>query len=314
MAIQPGLIAVDWGSSRFRAYLLDETGGLLDRVENDQGIFSHNRAGYEKILCRSCEKWLRWMPEIPIVMAGMIGSRNGWHETAYLPCPVSIRSLGANIIQIQDIRSHHVYIVPGISVIASNGLPDVIRGEETQLFGAVDTLPADSMLTCVPGTHSKWIQVENNRITRFSTFMTGEMFAALRRCGSISSMLDDRVTDSNRFMEGVGVSQREGGLLNHLFSIRARAVTDRNGSKLNESYLSGLLIGAEIKSALEIYPDTANIVVVGAGDLIDDYSLAFSGLGISVSSSTSETAFIRGLWKVAGISETVLSGTESRRA
>lgn len=312
MTSRPGLIGVDWGSTRFRAYLLDETGELLDSVENDQGIFRSKQATYEEILRRSCEHWLRRRPGIPVVMAGMIGSRNGWHETGYLPCPVGIHGLGAAVIQIQDVDSHPVCVVPGISAVAANGLPDVIRGEETQLFGAADTFSADNLLACMPGTHSKWIRFENNRITRFSTFMTGEMFAALRRCASISSMLDDCAADSDEFMEGVGVSQRDGGLLNHLFSIRARALTGRNGSKLNESYLSGLLIGAEIKSALELYRDVSNIAVIGGEALIHDYSLAFSGLGISASSSTAENAFIKGLWKLACMSEKVLSIMEVR--
>ena len=312
--MRPSLIGVDWGSTRFRAYLLDETGGLIDRLSNDQGIFSRKTASYEEILFRNCEKWLHWMPEIPILMAGMIGSRNGWVETGYLSCPVSIRSFGANIIQVQDICSHHVYITPGISALASPGLPDVIRGEETQIFGVMDESTVNTLMACVPGTHSKWIQVDDNRITRFSTFMTGEIFAAIRRCGSISSMLDECATDSNRFMEGIGVSQRDGGIMNHLFSIRARAVTGSNGSKLNKSNLSGLLIGAEIKSALEIYPEISDILVIGTDPLIHDYSLAFSGLGISVSSSTSENAFIKGLWKLAGTSEIVLSTMKTRHA
>ena len=312
--MKPSLVGVDWGSTRFRAYLLDETGELVDSVSNDQGIFSREQASYEEILFRNCEKWLRWMPEIPVFLAGMIGSRDGWVETGYLSCPVSLRSLGANIIQVEDISSHPVYIVPGISTLAAPGLPDVIRGEETQIFGVMDRLKVNNLMACVPGTHSKWIQVNDSRITRFSTFVTGEMFAAMRRCGSISSLLDKSVTDSNRFMEGVGVSQRDGGLLNHLFSIRALAVTRRKGSKSDESYLSGLLVGAEIRSALEIYPEVSDIVVIGADALIHDYSLAFSGLGISVSSYTSESAFIQGLWRLARASEKVLLTTKARHA
>ena len=313
-AMKPGLVGVDWGSTRFRAYLLDETGGLVDSLSSDQGIFSREQASWEEILFRNCEKWLRWMPGIPVFLAGMIGSRNGWVETGYLSCPVSLHDLGANIIQVEDVSSHPVYIVPGISTLAAPGLPDVIRGEETQIFGVVDGPATGNFMACVPGTHSKWIQVDDNRITRFSTFVTGEVFAALRRCGSISSILDEAVSDSDRFMEGVGISQREGGLLNHLFSIRARAVTRRDGWKSNESYLSGLLIGAEIRSALEIYPEVSDIVVIGADALIDDYSLAFSSSGISVSSCTSESAFIKGLWRLACASEKVLSATKARHA
>ena len=314
MTARPSLIGVDWGSTRFRAYLLDEAGKLIDSVTSNRGIFSRKHKTYEEILFRNCERWLRWMPEIPVLMAGMIGSRNGWIETGYLSCPVSVRSLGANIVQVQDICSHHAYIVPGISYLASPRMPDVIRGEETQIFGVLDRPAVKNLIACVPGTHSKWIQVENNKITRFSTYITGEMFAAILRCGSISSILDDCTHDADNFMEGVGVSQRAGGLLNHLFSIRSRAVTSRNGSVLNKSYLSGLLIGAEIRSALEIYPEVSDIVVIGAESLIHDYSLAFSAMGISASSCTSENAFIKGLWKLAGVSEKLLSVMKPQHA
>ena len=314
MTARPSLIGVDWGSTRFRAYLLDEAGNLVDSVTSNRGIFSRKRRSYEEILFHNCERWLRWMPEMPVLMAGMIGSRNGWIETDYLSCPVSIRSLGANIVQVQDICSHHAYIVPGISYLASPRLPDVIRGEETQVFGVLDKPAVNNLIACVPGTHSKWIQVENNKIARFSTYMTGEMFAAILRCGSISSILDDCTDDADNFMEGVGVSQRDGGLLNHLFSIRSRAVTSQNGYKLNRSYLSGLLIGAEIRSALDLYPVTSDIAVIGANSLVRDYSLAFSGLGISVSPYTSENAFINGLWKLAGVSEKVLPVMKARHA
>ena len=311
MSARPGLVAVDWGSSRFRAYLLDENGNLLDRAENNQGIFCHNQGGYEETLYNTCSQWLQQEPRIPILMAGMIGSRDGWVETEYLPCPVSIRSLGDNIMQVTDIHSHPVYIVPGISVFSSSTLPEVIRGEETQIFGILNQSADKNLLACVPGTHSKWIRVENNQIIRFSTFMTGEVFATVRHCGSISSLLDECDFDKNSFLEGICVSQSDGGLLHHLFSIRARSLSRQNGLKLNTSYLSGLLIGAEIKSALELYPEVTDIVVIGTDTLIHDYGLAFSAFDIAANSSTSEKAVVNGLWKLASTSEKVMAKMET---
>ena len=311
MSARPELVAVDWGSSRFRAYLLDDNGNLLDRLENEQGIFCHRQGGYEETLYHACDKWLKRNHKIPILMAGMIGSRDGWFEARYLPCPVSIRHLSNNIIQVSDIHSHPVYIVPGISACSSSRLPDVIRGEETSIFGVIDQSVDNNLLACVPGTHSKWIRVENNQITCFSTFMTGEVFAAVHHCGSISSLLDECVSDKNTFLEGISVSQGDGGLLHHLFSIRSRAVSARNGLNLNTSYLSGLLIGAEIKSALDLYPGVTDIVIIGTDALIHDYGLAFSALGISVSPSTSEKAFVKGLWKLASASEKVVVKMEA---
>ena len=311
MTIQPALIAVDWGSSRFRAYLLDESGNLLDRVENEQGVFCHKPVAYKKILQHACEHWLHRKPDIPILMAGMIGSRNGWFETRYLPCPISIHSLGDNIIQVPALHSHPVYIVPGISVMSPCGLPDVIRGEETQIFGALDGLVNNKLLACVPGTHSKWVRVENNQVIRFSTFMTGEVFSAVQQCGSISSLLDECDFDKNSFLVGIGVSQRKGGLLHQLFSLRARMVSEQSSMKLNPGYLSGLLIGAEIKAALELYPGVTDIIIIGSEALIHDYGLAFSAFGISAGSTRSEQAFVKGVWKLAAVSEKVTANMEA---
>ena len=314
MSAQSGLIAVDWGSSRFRAYLLDESGTLLDRIENNQGIFCHKQDAYNKTLQHACEDWLHRKPDIPILMAGMIGSRSGWFETPYLPCPVSIRRLGDNIIQVPDLHSHPVYIVPGISFMSPCGLPDVIRGEETQIFGALDGSVNNKLLACVPGTHSKWIRVENNQIIRFSTFMTGEVFSAVQQCGSISSLLDECDFDKNSFLVGVGVSQKKGGLLHQLFSLRARAVSGQSDMKLNPGYLSGLLIGAEIKAALELYPGITEIIVIGNNALIHDYGLAFSAFGISADSTRAEQAFVKGLWKLATVSKKVTKNMATARA
>ena len=311
MLTRPGFVAIDWGSSRFRAYLVDITGNTLDQAESDQGIFRCEKGAYENTLWHACKHWLQHKRKIPILMAGMTGSRDGWFETQYLPCPVSIHSLCDNIVQIPDLHSHPVYIVPGISVTSSSGLPDVIRGEETQIFGALDPSLRNNLLVCVPGTHSKWIRVKNNQITRFSTFMTGEVFSVIQQCGSISSLLDECDFNKDTFLAGVDVSQNKGGLLHHIFSIRARVVSGQNGMNPDKNYLSGMLIGAEIKSALELYPDVTDMRIIGAGALIHDYSLAFSALGISVISTTSDKAFVKGLWKLASSSEKVTTKMET---
>ena len=313
MSERPGLIAVDWGSSRFRAFLLSENGALLDQVESDQGIFAQEQGGHEKTLHRSCGRWLEREDRIPILMAGMIGSRDGWFETSYLPCPVGIHGLGENIVQAPSIDLHPVYIVPGITDISSSGLPDILRGEETQIFGIFNQPVNNPVMTCLPGTHSKWVKLENNQIVRFSTYMTGEVFAAVHHCGSISSVLDDCEFDENTFLEGVEVSQGAGGLLHHLFSIRSRAVSGQNRVKSTTSYLSGLLIGEEIRSAREFYPELTDIVVIGADSLVRDYAWALSSLGISVVTKTSGEASLNGLWNLASVSEKVRLKKETLR-
>lgn len=311
MLTRLGFVAIDWGSSRFRAYLVDITGNTLDQVQSDQGIFYCEKGAFENTLWHACKHWLNHKHKIPILMAGMIGSRDGWFETQYLPCPVSIHSLGNSIVQIPDLHSHPVYVVPGISLTSSSGLPDVIRGEETQIFGALDQSLQNNLLVCVPGTHSKWVRVKNNQITRFSTFMTGEVFSVIQQCGSISSLLGECDFNKDTFLAGVDVSQNKGGLLHHIFSIRARIVSGQKDMVPDKSYLSGMLIGAEIKSAMELYPGVTDMRIIGTDALVHDYSLAFSALGISVTSTGSEKTIVKGLWKLALVSEKVTTKMET---
>lgn len=145
-------------------------------------------------------------------MSGMIGSRTGWIETSYIRCPTNIHGLAAKVVKTPDIYSHPTYIVPGITARSSSGDPDVMRGEETQVFGALVDHQGDSVLACIPGTHSKWIRVENRAISSFSTFMTNEIFAATRHCQSFSFLSNYFIFDKGAFLDAVSVSQRRGGL------------------------------------------------------------------------------------------------------
>ena len=302
MSPLPRLVAVDWGSSRFRAFLLNDTGELLDTVENDKGVFGHEGKGFEDSLLSSCGKWLSEYAKIPILMAGMIGSRAGWLETEYLSCPVSPRSVSASLVRGPDIASHPVYLVPGVTVRCVTDNPDVMRGEETQTFGALGEDRRSNAAVVVPGTHSKWIRFEGGKISSFATFMTGELFGATRKCQSLQFLDDDFLFDKTDFLKGVGVSKKRGGLLHHLFSIRAHAMLKPEASNPNPSYMLGLLVGREIRSGLEVYPDVSSVLLIGTGALIRDYQLAFSSYDLPPQTCESDQATIAGLWKFATMS------------
>ncbi len=296
------MVAVDWGSSQFRAYLLAEDGGVLEAVCRGKGVLARRAGDYERIFHQTCGGWLRRISGIPVLMAGMVGSRDGWLETEYVPCPVGLGGLGGRIVQMPIAGGRSLHVVPGISNVGPSGLPDVIRGEETQMFGVLGGQEGDGLLACFPGTHSKWAWVERSRIVNFSTFMTGELFAVLSRCASLAPFLTGRNgdgMDEAAFLEGVSLSRRAGGLSHQAFSIRSEPLVGRRPSDAGLSRLSGLLIGTEVEAGLRLYPGVREITVVGAEELGLCYGLAFAEHGVVTRPIDGRQAFASGAWRLA---------------
>ena len=310
---EPAMVGVDWGSSRLRAYLLNGEGGVLDEIEDGEGVFA-GRTDFERIFGQVCGGWLSRTPGIPVLMAGMVGSRQGWVETEYVPCPVSLPSLGRRIARMPTADGDSLYIVPGVSNVGPSGLPDVIRGEETQLFGSVGEQESDDLIACFPGTHCKWTQVERGHIVRFSTFMTGELFSALSECTSLAPFLNanEDSLDEAAFLEGVALSRRGGGLSHQAFSIRSRPLVERRPCVAGSSRLSGLLIGAELEAGLKLYPGIQKIVIVGAEELGARYRLAFAEQGVDAQLITGQQAFVSGAWRLATVSGILASNSPFR--
>ena len=180
----------------------------------------------------------------PVVMSGMIGSRQGWVEVPYAACPAGLDEIAAGMRKVAWNRGE-AWIAPGLTCRDEAGIPDVIRGEETQILGVLDQLGAGRHTICLPGTHSKWVEVENSRIVRFSTHMTGEAFAVFKAHSILGRMMKDGVTDQDAFADGVRRSADGGGMLHHLFGVRSRGLFGELQESASASYLSGLLIGHE---------------------------------------------------------------------
>ena len=304
MTKQASLIAVDWGSSQFRAYLLDGNGTILEKTENNRGIFTSRESSFKDVLYSSCERWFDAVPGIPVMLCGMIGSREGWVETGYLTCPVTVEDLGKRLVKVPHAPDNPIFIVPGISSGAF-AFADVARGEETQVFGLPPGARPDGIV-CLPGTHSKWVSVNGNRINHFATFLTGELYASIKTSGSIQPTIQYEDFDEDAFKEGLRISHGPGGLSHHVFSIRSRLVAGESSCGLHASYLSGLLIGAEISAGLTLYPDTGSITLVGNARLTRQYGLAFSLFGMATTSMPSDQVSVSGLWKLAVVSGQVI--------
>ena len=240
------MIGVDWGTSSFRAFRLAPDGRVLERVQSARGILTVPAGGFADALADAIGPWLDG-GEIQVLMSGMVGSRQGWVEAPYLPCPAGPVELAAATVPVTFGRAT-VRLVPGVSDADESGTPEVMRGEETQVAGVLADLDADAVV-CLPGSHSKWVRVAGRRIVSYRTYLSGEAFAAIRAGTILGRMMPDAPPDAAAFARGVARSGEPGHLLHHLFGVRTLALTGAMGETATASYLSGLLIGHEVRAA-----------------------------------------------------------------
>jgi len=292
------MIALDWGTSSLRAALLDAHGAVLDTFSSSDGILQVPPGGFPSVFASAVR---RWEPEAGTLClaSGMVGSRQGWLEAPYCECPTGFAELGQRLAWVDDAPlGVRLGIVPGLCTDPA-GVPDVMRGEETQVFGALDLLGLDSAVIVLPGTHSKWVQVQRSRIQRFATFMTGECYALLRRHSILARTLpeDDGALDEDAFARGVAHAREAGSLLHGAFSVRTLALFDRLSAEALPSYLSGLVIGEELRTQT-LPTGTTPLVVIGADALTLRYRLALQSLGVTVMTIGAEAGW-RGLSTIA---------------
>lgn len=302
----PHLISVDWGTTSLRCMLVDENGAILEQAKAERGILKTGGVPFDQILHEQIERFLPRFPDgeiVPVLMSGMIGSRQGWQEAAYLRCPASPQKLAQSLQPVttagQSLTRCDVRIVPGMDIaedVAAGALPDVMRGEETQVFGAMLAAGVSDGIFVLPGTHSKWVHVEAGTISRFRTYMTGEIYASLLSSTILGHFAKSDSDDQEGFTFGVKTAERAGShaapgdLLNMAFTARSRVLHGELAEAAVRSYLSGLLIGAEILSATRHYatlpgPQTEHpfvVHVIGDDALMQRYSQAASLLGGSV--------------------------------
>lgn len=267
------MIAVDWGTSSARAYRLAPDGRVLARCEGAGGILRVPDGGFPAALTAMVGDWLA-AGETRVLLSGMVGSRQGWQEAPYLACPAGLEDLAGAVVPL-PFAGATVRLVPGLSAEDPAGTPEVMRGEEVQVFGALAGGTADALL-CLPGSHAKWVRVEHGRIAGFTTHMTGEAFAALGGHTILGRMMTGPARVGPAFEAGIARAADEGGLLHHLFGTRALGLFGRLAPEDAASYLSGLLIGHEVASAMT---QPALVHLVGSGPLMALYSRAIAFRG-----------------------------------
>lgn len=289
------LIAIDWGTSSFRAWLLGEGGAALDEIPAGPGILSTPGGDFDAALAATLAPWRAAHPGTPEIASGMITSRNGWVETPYLPLPLNATALAGALTAHETRTGERIHFVTGAARNPEKGLPDVMRGEETEIIGHLAAGGGDGLFV-LPGTHSKWARAEGGLLTGFDTYMTGEIFAALREHTILGRLAADGPARPDAFRRGLRAGAGAGSLLARAFSARTLALMGRLEGDEVADYLSGLLIGDEVAAALA--DASGPVTIIGRGDLAERYRVALEAAGAAPRVAAPGMARA-GLWDIA---------------
>ncbi|MCB8821719.1 2-dehydro-3-deoxygalactonokinase [Microvirga rosea] len=292
-------IVADWGTTRFRAYLV-ENETVLDTVSSDEGVSVLEAGQHRNVFLDRCGHWLRAEPDAPVLLVGMVGSREGWVVAPYASCPAGPAEIAKAMIPVDLSDGRQGHIVPGLFCEPAPGAADVMRGEETLALGS----GVDDGIVCAAGTHPKWIVMKGGRIERFATSMTGEMYALLREHSMIGRPATEP-EDPRGFDLGLDAAERNNpdkgqpaGLLHLLFEARAAVVSGRMETNLLGPYLSGLLTGDEVNSALAQSPRPSKVTILADAQRAELYIRALARHGVAAEAKTSRNALIAGLFRI----------------
>jgi 2-dehydro-3-deoxygalactonokinase len=287
-------IVADWGTTRFRGYLV-ENATILDKVSSDEGVSALKPGEHAQVFWHHCGRWLEAEPDAPVLLVGMVGSREGWTVAPYAECPADAAVIARTMTAVELGDGRKAHIVPGLVCEPAPGATDVMRGEETLALGS----GVENGLVCLPGTHPKWVLMRGGRIERFATYMTGEMYALLREHSMIGRPATEPA-DPAGFALGLDAAMRNSGesrvgLLHLLFGARAAVVSGRMSPSLLGPYLSGLLTGDEIDGALSQFSRPSSVTIVADPPRADLYVEALNRRAIATTVKAPQEALIAGL-------------------
>jgi 2-dehydro-3-deoxygalactonokinase len=290
-----GYVAVDWGTSSFRLWLLDRAGGVLGERRSQQGMMAAGKIGFASVLQSHLDA-VGAANDLPVIICGMAGARQGWVEAGYIDTPAKLASVLEGAVVVPGLP-RDIRILPGIAQRDVNA-PDVMRGEETQLLGALGMDAADDAVVCIPGTHSKWAVVRDGIVERFATFMTGELFGAISRETILSHAVAnaEEAEDTGAFKAAVVAAFDAPTLAaNLLFQVRSSQLLYGGSASAARERISGTLIGLELAAGLAGGRAESGITLVASGRLEQLYRLAFDTLSVAVRPIDAEEAVRRGL-------------------
>ncbi|WP_083387428.1 2-dehydro-3-deoxygalactonokinase [Salinicola sp. MIT1003] len=305
------LIVIDWGTSNFRAFLVDTASGeVLDSRRSASGLRALSQSEFPHYCASQTDDWRNGggaasgaegaasgAETVPVYLAGMVGSARGWFEAPQLELPATAADLADNVVAAPGLDN--VWIVPGVKQVTPEHV-DVMRGEEVQAFGALALAGVDSGDCCLPGTHSKWARLEGGRMTEFTTVMTGELYHAVRfHTLPGEPARDEAPFDESAFRLGVSRAGCPGGVMHALFEARSRHLYAGLEAGQVGSFLSGVLIGEEVHAMRKARPGLDTVRLVGADSLRESYTLALEAAGIRVEAVDSDRATLAGVMAVA---------------
>lgn len=290
-------IAGDWGTSNLRLYLCHHTRGGTKVLEQRSGLGIHQlKNNFEDTFFGLCGDWLAGHEQIPVILSGMIGSNIGWKEAPYLHCPVGANEIANGRLSFSA-RGVSISILAGLRTQNPLGLADVMRGEELQILGWRELNPdaTGQQLFALPGTHNKWVTFRDNQISNFLTAYSGELFSLLQKHSILLTEHKSTDIDVETFMLGVdaALALEQANILHALFSVRSRQLVDEVHPKHASSYLSGMIIGADVQGALGLLQSkpevkvreasssqTSTITIIGEPDVSQLYARVIEHLGL----------------------------------
>jgi 2-dehydro-3-deoxygalactonokinase len=313
LAGNPVLLALDWGTSSLRAYAMDAGGAVLATRRSEHGVMNlpagpgigSATEAFEAALQALCGDWLAAHPDIPLIACGMVGSAQGWREARYQPLPARARELATAMTAIGRPGGMPLHVVPGL--LQAGELPNVMRGEETQIAGVLQSLADEGhapprLVVGLPGTHTKWAWIEDGAVVRFETFMTGEVYAALSQHTILGrTMVAGSPHDEPAFARGLRVARSPLGalgVLSTVFSVRTLGLTGQLAGSAQPDYLSGLLIGHEVAALAPALQGGTPVVLCGEPLLCLRYSTALEAQGQPAPEIRSGVTPL-GLWRIA---------------
>jgi 2-dehydro-3-deoxygalactonokinase len=285
-------IAADWGTTHIRAWAIGEEDNVLAFRESNEGMKDLQQNQFEPVLLKLIESWLDDTKVTTVIACGMVGSKQGWVETPYLKTPcVPIDNQQLAIATTKDNRIK-VNFVPGVM---QNNLADIMRGEETQIAGFINKNPDFNGVVCLPGTHTKWVNVKEGQITSFKTFMTGELFGVISNHTLIRHSISIKGWNQAGFEAGIHEGfNNPGSIASDLFSLRAESIVNDLGRDQARSTLSGLLLGVELNGA-QTFWENSNVIIIGSQLLSNNYLQGLKILGGQSQLFSLETATLSGL-------------------
>ncbi|KRR20556.1 2-dehydro-3-deoxygalactonokinase [Bradyrhizobium lablabi] len=292
---QPAYVAVDWGTSSFRLWLVDRTGNVLAERRSQEGMTAAGRLGFPAVLQSHLDA-VRAADGLPVIICGMAGARQGWVEAGYVDTPAPLASILKQAVAVPG-QHRDIRILPGIAQRDPKA-PDVMRGEETQLLGALGMDAAGDALVCMPGTHSKWVSAKRGTVERFATFMTGELFDVISRETILTHAVAgaDDATDAEAFKSAViSAFETPANAANLLFQVRSGQLLHGGTPSSAREKISGTLIGLELAGGLAGQVPRNGITLVASGRLQMLYQLAFDTVAVPVRTIGAEDAVRRGL-------------------